>query len=54
MVIGYIIQVREADDSNNTNVQILKPNAADPENAIDIQSLENVPEPGLLIQILGA
>jgi hypothetical protein len=54
MLIGYIPNAREADNSNNTIVAILKPNDVEPENIIDVKSSENVPDPGLIIQILGA
>lgn len=54
MTVGYIPNVRNQDDTNNANVTILMPNAADPSNVIDIQSAVDIPEPGLLIQILGA
>jgi hypothetical protein len=54
MLIGYIPNAREADNSNNTNVALLKPNEIEPENIIDVKSSENVSDPGLIIQILGA
>jgi hypothetical protein len=54
MAIGYLIQVRESDDSNNTGVAVLKPNAIDPDNAIDIQVGIDISAPGLIIQIIGS
>ena len=50
---NYFINARDISDNNNAMLQILKPNAADPSNAIDIKSYLAVPSPGLTIQIMG-
>ncbi len=54
MTTGYIINARSQDNTNNANVTILMPNAADPDNSVDIQTSIDVVAPGLIIQILGA
>jgi len=54
LAIGYIINIRSADNENNAMVQILKPTPAEPYNSVDIRSAIDIAAPGLIIQILGA
>lgn len=49
----YFVNARSINNENNAMLQILKPNAIDPSNAIDIKSYVAVPAPGLTIQIMG-
>lgn len=54
LAIGYIINVRSADNQNNAMVQILTYTPAAPNDSVDIRSAIDIAAPGLIIQILGA
>lgn len=55
LVIGYIINVRSADNETNAGgVPVLKPTPGAESDSVDIQSDIDIPTPGLIIQILGA
>lgn len=51
--VGYTMQARTPDDSNNAVAEILRRSTTDPANAIEIQVTVDIPAPGLLIQIRG-
>lgn len=50
---AYLIQARDINNNNNVSVNLLRPNLTEPTDAIDITSGLAIPDPGLIIQIIG-